>query len=45
MNKIGHARGDGELKTAESYRDLPMHPRLKRVLLQIKALEWQNIKN
>lgn len=37
MNKIGHVRGDGDLKTAESYRDLPMHPRLKRILLLIKA--------
>lgn len=37
LNKIGHTRGDGNLKTAESLRDLPMHPRLKRILLQIKA--------
>lgn len=37
MNRIGHERGDGELKTAESYRDIPMHPRLKRLLLMIKA--------
>ncbi len=37
MNKIGHTRGDGDLKTSESYRDLPMHPRLKRILLLIKA--------
>ena len=41
MNKIGHTRGDGDLKTAESYRDLPMHPRLKRVLLQIKAARME----
>lgn len=37
MKKIGHKRGDGDLKTAESLRDIPMHPRLKRVLLIIKA--------
>lgn len=37
MNKIGHKRGDGPLKTDESYRDLPLHPRLKRLLLMIKA--------
>lgn len=41
MNKIGHTRVDGDLKTAESYRDLPMHPRLKRVLLQIKAARME----
>lgn len=37
MVKIGHRRGDGDLKTSESYRDIPMHPRLKRLLLMIKA--------
>lgn len=37
MVKIGHVRGDGDLKTPESYRDVPMHPRLKRLLLMIKA--------
>lgn len=37
MEKIGHKRGDGPLKTDESYRDIPMHPRLKRLLLMIKA--------
>ncbi len=44
MEKIGHKRGDGPLKTDESYRDIPMHPRLKRLLLMIKAermLEYQ----
>lgn len=41
MKRIGHKRGDGELKTAESLRDLPMHPRLKRVLLLIKAERMQ----
>lgn len=37
MNKKGKERGDGDLKTLESYRDIPMHPRLKRLLLMIKA--------
>ena len=41
MNKEGHYRGDGTLKTAESYRDIPMHPRLKRLLLMIKAERMQ----
>lgn len=45
MKKIGHKRGDGDLKTAESYRDLPMHPRLKRVLLMIKAERMEEYKN
>ncbi len=37
MIKIGSKRGDGELKTDESYRDIPLHPRLKRLLLMIKS--------
>ena len=37
MVKIGNRRGDGDLKTSESYRDIPMHPRLKRLLLMIKT--------
>jgi len=37
MVKVGHKRGDGDLKTPESYRDIPMHPRLKRLLLMIKS--------
>lgn len=46
MKKIGHQRGDGPLKTNESYRDIPMHPRLKRLLLMIKSermLEYQKL--
>ncbi len=46
MIKIGRKRGDGDLKTPESYRDIPMHPRLKRLLLMIKSeriLEYQKI--
>ncbi len=41
MNKIGHKRVDGDLKTPESYRDIPMHPRLKRILLMIKATRME----
>ena len=37
MKKIGHERGDGELKTAESYKYIPMHPRLEIILLMLKA--------
>jgi len=37
MKLIGRQRGDAPLKTLESYRDVPMHPRLKRLLLMIKA--------
>ncbi|MCI9245642.1 MAG: site-specific integrase [Clostridia bacterium] len=44
MEKIGHKRGDGELKTPESYRDIPMHPRLKRLLLMIKAERMEEYK-
>lgn len=44
MERIGHERGDGELKTAESYRDVPMHPRLKRMLLMLKAKKMAEYK-
>lgn len=44
MKKIGHRRGDGSLKTPESYRDIPMHPRLKRLLLMIKADRMEEYK-
>ena len=37
MKKIGHERGDGELTTAESYKYIPMHPRLEIILLMLKA--------
>ncbi len=33
---IGHTRGDGRLKTPESYRRIPLNPRLKRRLLEHK---------
>lgn len=44
LNIIGHQRGDADLKTPESYRDLPMHPRLKRLLLKIKSERMQQYK-
>ena len=44
MNKKGHYKGDGELKTDESYRDIPMHPRLKRLLLMIKSERMEEYK-
>ncbi len=37
MKAISHYRGDSNLKTPESVRDIPLHPRLKRLLLMIKA--------
>lgn len=37
MKIIGHQMCDGDLKTPESLRDIPMHPRLKRLLLMIKS--------
>ena len=33
---IGHTRGDGRLKTPESYRRIPLNPRLKKRLLEHK---------
>lgn len=41
---IGHQRGDADLKTDESYRNLPMHPRLKRLLLMMKAERMEEYK-
>lgn len=41
MEIVGHKRGDGDLKTPESYRDVPMHPRLKRLLLMLKAIRME----
>ncbi len=35
-NIIGHQRSDGRLKTPESYRRIPLNPRLKRRLLEHK---------
>ena len=36
MNIIGHEYGDGELKTQESYRTIPMNDRLKQMLIKLK---------
>jgi site-specific recombinase XerD len=36
MNIIGHKFQDGDLKTEESYRNIPMSKRLKNMLLDIK---------
>lgn len=41
MQKIDHERGEGDLKTPESYRDIEMHSRLKRLLLMIKSVEME----
>lgn len=35
FNKIGIEREDGELKTQESYRDIPMTSRLKKMLIKL----------
>ena len=42
MNVIGHKRGDGPLKTPQSYRSIPLNPRLRKVLLKHKK-EQQEI--
>lgn len=36
LEVIGHTRGDGRLKTPESYRRIPLNPRLRRRLLEHK---------
>ena len=36
MNITGHIMTDGDLKTTESYRSIPMTPRLKEMLLNLK---------
>ena len=36
MNIIGHIMADRDLKTTESYRSIPMTPRLKEILLNLK---------
>lgn len=37
LKKKCHKRSLGDLKTPQSIRDVPLHPRLKRILLKIKA--------
>lgn len=41
---IGHQRGDGRLKTPESYRRIPLNPRLKRRLLEHKERQKELFK-
>lgn len=43
MNIIGHIFQDGDLKTEESYRDIPMSARLKNMLLEIKKEKQKNV--
>lgn len=41
---IGHYRENDDLKTAESYRTLPIHPRLKKLLIEHKAKQQAEFK-
>lgn len=41
---IGHTRGDGRLKTPESYRTIPLNNRLKRRLLEHKEKQQKLFK-
>lgn len=41
---IGHKRADGTLKTPESYRRIPLNPRLKRRLLEHKEKQKELFK-
>lgn len=45
MNIIGHKFQDGDLKTEESYRNIPMNKRLKEMLLHIKNEKKEHYKN
>lgn len=42
---IGHQRGDGRLKTPESYRTIPLNDRLKRRLLEHKEKQQKLFKD
>lgn len=44
MNIIGHIYQDGDLKTEESYRNIPMSRRLKNFLLRIKNQKKESYK-
>lgn len=44
MNIIGHKFQDGDLKTEESYRNIPMSVRLKNMLLNIKKEKQEKYK-
>lgn len=43
MNITGHIMTDGDLKTTESYRNIPMTPRLKEMLLSLKREKMNNL--
>lgn len=43
MNITGHIMTDGDLKTTESYRSIPMTPRLKEMLLNLKKEKMNNL--
>lgn len=43
MNITGHIMTDGDLKTTESYRNIPMTPRLKEMLLNLKREKMNNL--
>lgn len=42
--KIGHYRSDDKLKTPESYRKIPLNPRLKEILLKHKKEQQELFK-
>ena len=43
MNITGQIMTDGDLKTTESYRNIPMTPRLKEMLLNLKREKMNNL--
>lgn len=46
LKKTGNIRETDDLKTVQSLRDVPLHPRLKKLILKIKAdriIEYQKI--
>ena len=43
MNITGHIMTDGDLKTTESYRNIPMTQRLKEMLLNLKREKMNNL--
>ncbi len=45
MKPIGHTRHDDKLKTPESYRSIPLRPRLMEVLLKHKQEQKELFKN
>ena len=43
MNIIGHQKEDGDLKTEESYRTIPLNFRLKAMLIKLKEKRKANL--